>query len=488
MNVKQIKSIGGELKRFLAEFDDCFVRSESRQRLRDYIGGQLSDLPRKSVEPMALAAGILPRTLQCFLSSAQWDEHRMRDRIQWIVALEHQHQQLIGTVDDTGNPKKGKHTAGVQRQWCGNTGKIDNCVVSVHIGCSDGDFQCLLDSDVFLPERWANDPARREEAGIPDDVVFRKKTSIALEQIRKAIGNGVRVSAWTFDEWYGRDGKFLDGLDVMGQSYVAEVPANFVGWVYEPRILQSPTPQEARKRGGKRRYPRLAKKTLPGSKVRNLLTYSRQFQEQQWVQFKIKDGDNGPVVWEAKHMPFYRKQGPSGLPGLRHTLVVIRNILDPTEIKYFVCNMAVGPGGVSLEWILWVAFSRWPIERCFELAKRDLGMDHFEARGWRAIHRHLYISQLSLLFCANVHQHLREKNAGDFVPDRGAGSPRGQRLGLGPNATLPSPETDLPEDSQRDRLLSTSQPPISHKSHKTNYSTPARNGHRSRSIDFMYTG
>lgn len=487
MDVKQIRCIGAELKDFLAEFDDCFVRSESRGRLRDYIGGQLSELPRKSVEPMALAAGILPRTLQCFLSSARWDEHRMRDRIQWIVAREHQHRQVIGIVDDTGNPKKGKHTAGVQRQWCGNTGKIDNCVVSVHIGCSDGDFQCLLDSDVFLPKSWANDPGRRQEVGIPDEVVYRKKTSIALDQIRKAIGNGVRVGAWTFDEWYGRDGEFLDGLDAMGQSYVAEVPANFVGWVHEPRILQCPTPQEARKRGGKRRYPRLAKQAGSGSKVKNLLIYSRHFQEQPWLRFKIKDGEKGPVVWEAKHVPFYRKQGPLGLPGPRHTLVVARNILDPSEMKYFVCNLAVGPGGVSLEWILWVAFSRWPIERCFELAKRDLGMDHFEARSWRAIHRHLYISQLSLLFCANVHQHLREKNSEDCVFDRRAGTARSQRLALCPNATLPRPEIYLPADSRSDHLPSTPQLPGSPKSQQTNYSSPARNGHKSRSIELVYT-
>ncbi|KKK47256.1 hypothetical protein LCGC14_3157050, partial [marine sediment metagenome] len=106
MDVKRIKSMGRELKTFLAEFDDCFARSESRERLRNYIGGQVSDLPRKSIEPIALAAGIPPRTLQCFLATAQWDEHRIRDRIQWIVARDHTHRQAVGTVDDTGNPKK----------------------------------------------------------------------------------------------------------------------------------------------------------------------------------------------------------------------------------------------------------------------------------------------------------------------------------------------------------------------------------------------
>ncbi len=374
----------------------------------------------------------------------------------------------------------------MQRQWCGNTGKTDNCVVSVHIGCCDGDFQCLLDSDLYLPKVWANDPIRCEQAHVPEEVVCRKKTTIALDQIRKAIGNGIRVAAWTFDEWYGRDGSFLDGLDEMGQSYVAEVPANFTGWAHEPRMLHRPSPQQARKRGPKRRYPRLAKKALPASKVKNLVIYSHHFQNQPWQKFKIKDGEKGPVVWEAKHAPFFRKQGQSGLPGKPHTLVVARNVLNPDEVKYFVSDRAVGPGGTSLEWILWVAFSRWPIERCFELAKRDLGMDHFEVRNWQAIHRHLYISQLSLLFCSIVHQEYREKNGRNYVPDSRASSTGSQCMAQSPDLTTISPQTNIPPSSRPDSIPPTAQSTSSTKPHKTYSSATERNGHRSRSFTLVY--
>jgi len=171
MNAKTIKKMGRKLRKFLAEFDDCFTRSEPREHLRTYVCGQLSDLPRKSIEPIALAAGVPPRTLQRFLSLGRWDQQRLRDRIQWIVARDHSHQRAIGIIDESGNPKKGQHTCGVQRQWCGNTGKIDNCVVGVHLAYAVDDFQCLLDSDLYLPESWANDSSRRKEAGIPDDVV-----------------------------------------------------------------------------------------------------------------------------------------------------------------------------------------------------------------------------------------------------------------------------------------------------------------------------
>jgi len=423
MDKKQIKNMGKHLNKFLAQFDDCFSRSESRQNLKTYVKGQLSELPRKSIEPIALAANMKPRTLQFFLSSIQWDQQRLLDKLQWTVARDHGHSDAIGIIDESGNPKKGSHTAGVQRQWCGNSGKIDNCVVGVHIAYTADDFQCILDSDLFLPGSWADDPVRREKVGIPDDVIYRKKAKIALDQIAHAIGNGIRVSAWTCDEFYGRDGEFLDGLDGLGQNYVAQVPANFTGWLYEPEILHRPTPQQMHKRGRKRCFPRLSAKALPASEVQNLLIYSRVFQKQKWQRFHIKDGEKGPYVWEVKHSVFYRKHpAENGLPGKAHYLVIARNVLNPEEIKYFVTNMAPSPDGITLERLLWIAFCRAPIEQCFERCKQQLGMDHFEVRGWLGIHRHLYITQLSFLFCSIMHNRLREKNDKKFLSDRRAGS------------------------------------------------------------------
>ncbi|HUU53151.1 MAG TPA: IS701 family transposase [Candidatus Bathyarchaeia archaeon] len=429
MEAKEIKNMGKKLRAFLKEFDDCFYRSQPRKHLGSYVRGQVSSLQRKSAEPIALLVKTPPRTLQRFLSYVHWDEQRLRDRIQWIVTRDHAHPEAIGIVDDTGHPKKGSHTACVQRQWCGKTGKKDNCVVSVHIGYAVGDFQCLLDSDLYLPESWADDPERRKQAGIPEDVIYRKKTDMALGQISRALNNGVRVFAWTFDEWYGKDGAFLDGLQGLGQNYVAEVPANFTGWVHEPAILLCPRTEKRHKRGRRRHFPRLSAKALPPCEVRNLLVFSRKFQKQRWKKFYIKEGEKGPLVWEVKCSKFYRKQGEDSLPGSAHCLIVARNVLDPEEIKYFVSNMLPGSNDVTLEKLLRTAFSRWPIERCFELAKNEIGMDHFEVRSWRGIHRHLYISQLSQLFCCHVHQELREKNSGQFVPDSRTDSLCGIRVG-----------------------------------------------------------
>jgi len=488
MDTEEIKNIGKKLNAFLKQFDDCFYRSGPRGHLKNYVRGQVSSLQRKSVEPMALLTKTPPRTLQRFLSYVHWDQQRLRDRIQWIVTRDHCQPDAIGTVDDTGHLKKGSHTACVQRQWCGNTGKRDNCVVGVHIGYTAGDFQCLLDSDLYLPQSWADDPDRRKKAGIPEDVAYRKKTDIALGQISHALHNGIRVFAWTFDEWYGRDGDFLDGLQDLGQNYVAEVPANFTGWVGEPQILLCPRTDKKHKRGRRRRFPRLSAKALPSCEVHNLLVYSRKFQKQKWKKFYIKEGEKGPVVWEIKWSKFYRKQGEDSLPGSAHCLIVARNVFNPDEIKYFVSNMLPGSNNTTLEDLLRTAFSRWSIERCFELAKNEIGMDHFEVRSWRGIHRHLYISQLSQLFCSRVHQDLREKNSERFVPDSRTGSLCG--VGVGSNSKL------SPVGSERSLLSSFQIDPIPSKTQSTckrtscTAQTPevARLGYPTREYTLLFSG
>jgi SRSO17 transposase len=395
------------------------------------VSGQLSDLPRKSIEPMALEAGVAPRTLQCLITNLPWNEQRFRDKTQRIVTRDHSHPRAVGTIDDTGNPKKGTHTPGVQHQWCGNTGKVDNCVVGVHLGYAVDDFQCLLDSTLYLPESWAPDLQRRHQAGIPDEVVYRTKQAIALDQVRRAIGNGIRVQAWTFDAFYGRDGEFLDGLQGLGQNYVAQIPKDFTGWMQEPEVRLSPTARDRHRRGRKRHFPRLSAKALPAREVQNLRTYSRVFQDQPWVRYHIKEGEKGPLVWEVKHAIFYRKQGSDGLPGPVHELIVARNAVQPEEIKYFVSNRVSGCGGVTLESQLHVAFSRFSVERCFELSKQEVGMGDCELRTWTGIHRHWYISQVSLLFCARMQQKLREKNDRGIVSDGRTDSCGGQCLRSG---------------------------------------------------------
>ena len=163
MTPKQIAALGKKLGLFLAQFDDCFVRGEGRALLWVYVRGLLSDLQRKTVEAIALTFGAAPRTLQRFVESIKWDEQKMRDRCQQLVASEHAHPEAIGAIDESGVAKSGRETVGVGRQWNGNRGKVDNCTVGVHLSYSAPGFACLLDSQQYLPQEWANDPERRKK-------------------------------------------------------------------------------------------------------------------------------------------------------------------------------------------------------------------------------------------------------------------------------------------------------------------------------------
>jgi len=418
MDVNEIKQVGRGLEAYLEEFSDCFGRCDTEAYLDVYVRGQHSNLHRKSAEPIALQADIPPRSLQVFLSHLSWDGERMVDRVQEIVVRDHSHPFAIGLVDETGSPKKGHETACVQRQWCGNTGKLDNCVVSVHIGYTAGRFHSLLDSDLFVPKSWANDPKRRKKVGIPDDVTHRTKCEVAMAQIERALSNGVRVAAWTFDEHYGQSYEFLDGLDRLGQTYVAEVPSAFCGWASCPKILYRATPQEMRKKGKKRCFPRLPKNAAPVSEVRDLLRYSPAFRKP-WAPIHIKQGEAGPMVREVKVIAFRMRR--NGLPTRRHWLIVARNPEQPNDVKFFVSNASPG---VPLEWLVYVAYSRWPIEQCFKEEKDELGFDHFEVRGWKSIHRHMYLTQVSHLYLNKMRKQLvsyeetQEKAGLFFPPDR----------------------------------------------------------------------
>jgi SRSO17 transposase len=376
----------------MREFAGCFGRPEPAGHAELYVRGQLSNLPRKSVEPMADEAGIDPRALQKFLAQHHWDDALMVRQMHAIVAREHAHPLSIGVLDETSFVKKGTKTPGVQRQYCGATGKKDNCTVTVHLGYATPTFHCLLSSALFLPEAWSADRERCRAAGIPDELVHRPKWQIALELHQQALDQGVKLEWVTADEAYGRPVEFHLELTRRRQLYVVEVPVNFWAWGRAPKVLMG------------RRGPYLGKKAH-GSMVADLVKYSWTFASQLWQTYQIKDSTKGPVVWEVKSAPVYLKDS-HGFPTLAHWLIVARSALDHEELKYFVSN---AEHGAPLKLLLRVAFSRWPVERCFEDEKTELGMDHFEVRTYRAMMRHLALTAVSHLFVAGVYQKLKKK-------------------------------------------------------------------------------
>jgi SRSO17 transposase len=272
MDIPQIRKLKPRLRQFLKRFDDCFPRKDTRAHLPVYVSGQLSEIPEKSVEPIALNAGVPVRTLQEFLSQHRWDHDRARDRLQEIVRDEHAGPHSIGIFDETSDVKKGGKTPGVQRQWCGAVGKTENCIVTVHLAVARGDYKTLVDADLFLPECWDEDRQRCSEAGIPDDLHHRPKWQIALEQLKRAEGNGLSFDWLTFDEGYGCCGGFLQGLGK--QPYVGEVPRSW--WCFAREDAQHP------------------------SRADDLVRHSPLFSQQQWREVRLDRQTLGEQVWKCK--------------------------------------------------------------------------------------------------------------------------------------------------------------------------------------------
>ena len=409
MQAQDLLALRPALDRFLKSFEDCAVMP-TRRHISTYVRGQLGNLPRKSIEPIALEADVHPRTLQHLLSHLVWDEDLMRQNLQARVATAHGGRQAIGIIDETSFVKKGTKTPGVQRQYCGTTGKTDNCTVTVHLGLADADFHALLDGELYLPESWVRDPARCRAARIPEDMVFRTKTEIALDLVDRATAQGVTFGWFSFDEGYGGKPPFLAGMIARGHRYIGEVPKSFFGWSLLPRIQET---EEGDHFGRPRQFPRLADGAHPARPVEELAS---QIDVSSKRTYHIKDTDKGPEVWTVGSIPFY--PNIDGMPGPLHWLVVAIPVAggDP---KYFVSNAAPG---VPLETLLHVAFSRWHIERCFQDDKGEIGLDHFEVRNYLALKRHLILSAVSFLFLAETNLSLRgEKPRVDDVPGEARG-------------------------------------------------------------------
>jgi SRSO17 transposase len=237
MELELLRKLGPALERFVRKFGDCIKTRPSRQHLRTYLNGQLGPLGRKSIEPIALEADVHPRTLQEFLSIHRWNEEAVGKRLREIIKRDHGDPNGIGVLDEGSFKKKGDKTPGVQRQYCGCTGKTENCVVTVHLAYAAGDFHAPLDQDLYLPEEtWSDDRGRCRAARIPESVVYRPKWQIGLELLDRSLLEGIPIRWFSADEAYGRVRKFREALAARGLTYVVEIPASLTGWTKRPTI------------------------------------------------------------------------------------------------------------------------------------------------------------------------------------------------------------------------------------------------------------
>ena len=410
MDIKELRSLKPALDRFAREFDDCISTAPSRRHLLRYMRGQLGPLERKSIEPIALDAEVPVRPLQEFLSIHRWDEDVVAFRLRELAVRDHFDPNGIGVIDETSFVKKGAKTAGVQRQYCGHMGKVENCVVTVHPGYVTSDFHALVDGDLCLPEEsWAEDRGRCREARIPEDVVYRPKWRIALDLLRRTLNDGVTLRWITAEELYGRCTAFRNAVSDWGLNYVVEIPSNLSGWTHKPRIDPPGTLRPSRHRS---RVPHL----VAGAKAARPVSGLWKRGGPSWQTFRVKDTQKGPEVWRLRETCFYPCD--DGLPGRESRLIIAEHVLSG-EVKYFLSD--AGPD-VAHKTLLYVAFSRWHVERLFEDGKGEVGFDHFEVRNYKSLMRHLVLTNLSLYFLCEQTTRLRgKKSLVDTLPGDGGG-------------------------------------------------------------------
>lgn len=405
MTADQIRSLQPQRAAFLEIFRPFFVREPTFKHLQRYLLGLLTDLKRKSIEPIALAAGVAVRTLQEFLAFFVWDHQRCSRRLLQLVTDEHGSETAIGVLDASGYSKRGDQIPGVQRQYCGETGKIDNCVIGQHLLYTNNHptnpFSCMLASDLYLPRSWAEDRDRCRKAGIPDTLPFRTKWQIAVDQVREALGNGVRLAWLTFDEDYGDVPAFWFELDALGQRAIGEVRRDFRVWPRQPACRSLQGPHAAKE-------------------VANLGRYSPIFREQAWQRVKIKEATRGPVVWEVKAARVHLVDGRSGHcePTDRPYWLIVARHVESREIKYFVSNASAN---ASLEEMLQAAFARWHVEKWFERAKQEVGLGAFEVRTYTSLIRHWLCCRLAMYFLAAATERLRGEKSADHAGAAGRG-------------------------------------------------------------------
>jgi len=409
MDAKQIASMEPALRRLTNEFRKCFHEPTFRH-FETYLLGLMDDLPRKNVEAIALASGVAVRTLQEFLSQLRWDHGRVHEIYQHLVADGHASEEAIGVIDTSGHPKQGDKTPGVQRQYCGESGKIDNCVLGVHLLYTDNDpanpFSCMLDSELYVPRRWVDDAARCREAGIPDGRPYQPEWQIAVDLIHEAMSNGIRFSWMTFDESYGKVPAFLFAMDVLGLRWAGEVPSNFRCWPTPPkyRSLQGPWASKC---------------------VSNVVTHSPAFTGQAWQKVKVKETTRGVSAWSIKaarvQLPDGPKNGPSCPTNRRYWLIAARDA-KTEELKYIVSNASAN---ATMESILKAAFARWHVEKWFERAKQLAGFGSFEVRKYVGLRRHWLCSRIAMYFLACETTRLRGEKSADHLR---AGSPGGDAV------------------------------------------------------------
>jgi SRSO17 transposase len=358
--------------------------------LNDYCTGLMLPLSRKSVEPMAarvdpLHASARHQALHHFVAKAQWSDSQMLRRVsQWVVPKMDLSAQAFWIIDDTGFPKKGKHSVGVARQYCGVLGKQDNCQVAVSISLANAQASMPMTYRLYLPKAWAEDAERRKKAGVPAEVNFATKTQIALEQLETLLAQGAPKYCVLADAAYGVDQAFRQRLVDLGLPYVVGITASVVVWA--PGI----EPLPAKRYGGRGRPPVVVRRTRARQPV-SVKDLAQGLSAHAFQTISWREGTNDTLSGRFAAVRVRHGGGNIGKARLHpeQWLLIEWPAADAEPLKYYLSNL---PEDIALNELVSQAHMRWRIERDYQELKQELGLGHYEGRGWRGFHHHASLS------------------------------------------------------------------------------------------------
>jgi SRSO17 transposase len=410
----QVRSCQDRLTAFLHRYLPCFYRVEQRTNATLVLRGLVSGLQRKTCEPIAVEAGVHRKPIQFFVGAGKWDDEAVMAELRRDVRETLGDEQAILVLDPSGFPKSGTESCGVARQWCGRLGKQDNCQLGVFLIYAAPGGYAPLDRRLYLPREWADDPARRAKAHVPEDVVFQESWRIAvdlLQRCRKDLPH-----AWVVgDDELGRPAAFRAWLRRHGERYVLDVPCNT-----SVRDLECRRPRRRRAGRGRKRETPFCRADA----------WAARQPKERWTRLTVRDGERGPLRVDALTVRVRSKQ--ERRVGPEERLVVMRTVEEKARTHYALSNAG---SEVSLGELVRVRFERHRVEEVFEAGKGEAGLDHYEVRSWVGWHHHMTLSLLALWFLILERRRIGGENpGGERVADAGDLHSSAARPGAEPGA------------------------------------------------------
>jgi SRSO17 transposase len=341
----------------------CFARSETRGRVQAYLRGLLSPVERKNGWQLAEEAGLpTPYAMQYLLNRAVWESDEVRDRLQAYVREMIADADGMLVMDETGFLKKGKKSVGVQRQYSGTAGRIENCQIGVFLTYASQGNHTLVDRELYVPKSWTQEPERCRAADVPEEVVFATKPDLAARMLWRTLDAGLCAKWVTGDSVYGSHGPLRAGLEARKQAYGLAVSCQ----------------EQVEVQGERRRVDRIADGLEPD----------------QWQRLSAGDGSKGPRWFDWARVELSQPEQD----GWQRWLVVRRSLVSgdkPADLAYV---LVFAPSGTHLCEMAVAIGTRWTVEQCFEEGKGEVGLDHYEVRSWQGWYRHITLCMLAHAF------------------------------------------------------------------------------------------